>query len=356
MEQFEGKTNTAEKTGRKKQGEAPRKKRYTGRNLAIAGTAFIAASVIGTEMFFGQFFKRHDIYDPAILTYQDLAGTHYSVQQVSFPSGNKSLAGYYFPNDSARALVLVAHGLNSSAERFLPVIMWLLDHEYVVFAFDATASGDSEGDRMIGLEQMRFDTEAAVAYLSEQGVLDKVPLVLMGHSMGAYGAATAVKNCAARVRCVISMAGFDRPIDMMHAWAEKYVGGMATVELPFLYLHDLYTPGTESTLSAGDVIAASGVPVLVIQGKEDSVILRECSLYQRMKDHPLPNVETLLVTKPGACGHSDFFLSEESAGKRREWAAAGSAATTREQRREMSGLDEDLMEQIDRFIRQSLAN
>ena len=89
-------------------------------------------------------------------------------QEVSFPSGGVTLAGYVYPAQNTGApvgLAIIVHGLNSNADKMLPLITYYQERGWTCFAFDGTGAGASEGDSVRGLNQQRLDLEAAISYV-----------------------------------------------------------------------------------------------------------------------------------------------------------------------------------------------
>ena len=86
---------------------------------------------------------------------------------------------------------------------------YFASHDYLVFAYDATGNGESEGKTAKGMPQGLIDLDYAIRYIKENMELADLPLVLFGHSWGAYSSA-GVLNLHPDIKAVVMAAGFNR--------------------------------------------------------------------------------------------------------------------------------------------------
>jgi|Deesub1362A_J573_1020465.scaffolds.fasta_scaffold04716_7 alpha-beta hydrolase superfamily lysophospholipase len=117
-----------------------------------------------------------------------------SEQAVEIPYQQVRLAGcLHWPSGPARALVVVAHGLQSSmqSEKLTRLARELAAAGYAALRFDHTGCGDSPGDPYaVTLSGRRDELLAAAAFLARQ-VGEDLPRVYMGSSLGGTAAALA---------------------------------------------------------------------------------------------------------------------------------------------------------------------
>ena len=201
--------------------------------LLLFAAGSMAASAVVFRVMFGQDRSSH----AAELTYADIDQTAYPRRAVSFVSGTHTLRGYLYEKDDPRGVVIVANGLFAGADRHLSAILCFLDRGWQVFAFDGTGIGESEGDGIVGLQQTRLDLLEAIRTLEADDGLKDLPFVLYGHSAGGYAAVSVLAETD-RVSAVVSMAGFDSPVETMYYHACRRVGILAGVEYPFLWLQN----------------------------------------------------------------------------------------------------------------------
>ena len=80
-----------------------------------------------------------------------------------------------------------------------------------------------------------------------------MPIVLFGHSLGAY-AASCVLGEYPSVRSAVCISGFNSPTETMKYFSEKYVGILAVASYQYVHLYNFITYGTDSMVTAVDGI------------------------------------------------------------------------------------------------------
>ena len=274
-------------------------------------TGFVVVSVTATETMMFILFGRSDRQSDAPFGLTDWAASRgYSMRVIEFESCGNTLKGYIASPAHPRAMMLVVHGVRSSSDAMDGVVRCFLEKDYAVMCFDGTASGRSGGSGTVGLQQQRYDVRAALEVLKGVPSLARLPLILFGHSAGAYG--VAAESGTPNVRAVVCVSGFDSPLKTMRYWAEHYAGALSNVEYPFLWLREFIKKGSEATASAAQALRESGVPALVVHGSGDDVIPMEVSLYQAVQSAPLPNVQLIRVDGEGRRGHTDILVSDRA--------------------------------------------
>ena len=229
-------------------------------------------------------------------------------EAVSFVSGGRRLQGWlYGTRRDCRGLIVVIHGLGGGADSHLPEIRRFVSEGYAVLAYDGTGTRLSEGWGVRGLAQASADLEAALGYVQQDTALQKLPLLLYGHSAGAYAAALALPEHP-EVLGAVCLAAFDRPEEEMLLHARRYAGILADVEEPFLRASLALLFGPEWNASAAQALSRCSTPVLIAAGAADEVVPLPVSLIGRADEISNPNASTLLC----AGGHDDFWLSPEA--------------------------------------------
>ena len=221
--------------------------------------------------------------------------------EVRFESGANELMGYYYEAEGAKGIVVFVHGFHSGADAHLPEILWFLDRGWSVFAFDGTGTRGSEGAGTVGLAQMKYDLLCALDFIKSS--LPAQPVVLYGHSQGAYAAA-AVLNDFPEIRAAALIAGFDSPLDIMMYHARARVGVLADTQYPFLALSNYLTFGAEGNESAASSINAGDTPVLIIDCARDEIVTEELRISTRGVTDP--NAKVVSVDS----GHSGAWLTD----------------------------------------------
>ncbi len=277
-----------------------------GRVLA----GFVIASVTATEaMMFILFGRTTPVVKEPFLPEAWAKEQGMTWREVSFLSGDVKLRGFTLSPARPQALILLVHGVRSSSDVFAMMIPELLEENWAVMSFDGTASGRSEGERVIGLQQQCQDLRAALQVLRDDPELSALPLVLLGHSAGAYAAAA--EGYTSGARAVVCASGFNAPLDTMQYWAKHYTGPVSYIEYPFLFVREHMMKGSQANLRAAERLADTGLPAFVIQSDNDDVIPMEISLYQAVRERNNGRTRFRLVTDPLYRDHGHVLGNED---------------------------------------------
>lgn len=283
------------------------------RDALIKGFVFVLVLSIGSLLFihtlYGKNFPRYD--KPEYVGYLEFSNVpDYAHQVVKFPSGKNSLTGYIFGEENTKGLVVVAPGRGEGVERYLPTIMYFVDHGWRVFSFDYTGTYSSGGDNSVGLPQSRIDLEAALVYLESNSTLSSLPVMLWGHSWGGY-AVTAIMKDHSDISAVASISGFNSPAGLMDEYVRAQSGALGYILYPFEWLYQALRFGRSAMATAVDGINSTDTPVMVIHGSaDDSIFYNGASIITRRGQITNPHVFYRTCDKPNHNGHKDLLLSE----------------------------------------------
>jgi len=286
--------------------------------LAVIIVLSIAAVPVVYEIIFD---RRAD--DPAGFALADFPGL--CVKEYPFLSDDGvSLAGYlyyYTPGDGSDAaaetyvidpseyngLILFGHGLGGGHEHYLDCIDLFASNGWLVFAFDTTGCGNSEGKYFGGMPRQAIDVRTAIDEATSLDETSGLELVLFGHSWGGYAVLSAL-NGDAGVKAVVSLAGFDSGAAMMEAYGRRYAGPVASATMPVLKLHEYIKFGSVASDTALGGIENSSAQVWLIGTGADERIpyacgtgLWEASLAGNAR------VRITVIDYSGAKPHSNFF-------------------------------------------------
>ena len=302
-------TREGPQEGREEKKKEPRGRRIAKRITQVTA-GFLVVSITATEaMMFILFGRTDPVLDRPFAILDWAREQAYTAASLEFMSGGNKLEGYYIVPQDPAALILLVHGVRASSDTLEPVVKYFVENSYAVMTFDGTASGRSEGTKTVGLQQQRYDIQAALDYIRNDPTLAPLTLVLLGHSAGGYGVAVeAERSGAAAAVCV---SGFEAPLNTMYFWASRYVGVLTDVEYPFLWLRERAVKGEEANASGSEALCGSGVPSMVIHGSDDSVIARDISLYQALAEKDAPQVRRMLVSDPRFSDHANILISED---------------------------------------------
>lgn len=269
---------------------------------ALCAVIQLAVAVVYRRLF------RKVVNTSIYIRYEDAAD--YKCRRVNFMSGKNRLTGYLYGEENDKGLIVLAHGISDSAEGYLSKTLFFADHGWRVFTYDCTGCGASEGSSMRGLPQSAVDLNAALTYIESQDW--NLPILLYGHSWGGY-AATAVLNRRHNIAAVVSVSGFNNPSEMMAEGLRGMMGRAALIFYPFAWVCQRVLFGSAAGMTAVCGINKSGIPVMVIHGREDSVIRYDGAAIIAHKDQITnPNVAYKTCDEKGQNGHLNLFRSKEA--------------------------------------------
>ena len=107
--------------------------------------------------------------------------------QDGFFSNQKKQSIYYqnwVPDESSRAVLLVAHGLNEHCGRYQHLAEYFVNEGYAIYGFDYPGHGKSEGTRSYIKDFSEFN-ETLLIYIEKiKEWQPNLPIFIVGHSMG----------------------------------------------------------------------------------------------------------------------------------------------------------------------------
>ena len=286
-------------------------------SLLIFILSFSLISVTVTFVVFQTAFPRSDTPSAFSMRYTDADEASCPATPLRFYSGENALSGYCYHADDPAALVVIAAGFRESGAVYLPEVKAFVDSGYSVFCYDATGVGESEGKGTVGLSQPSLDLHAALKYIGADPALSRLPILLYGASAGGYAAATCLDDRS--VKAAVILSGFESPTLLMRETARNYVGILADIEYPFLYLGNSFVFRDEGNQSASACIEASTVPVAVFEGANDTIVPPSARLSAFLP----PDIPGLTLTVCGGSrsGHGDLRLSDDAVAARENGSA-----------------------------------
>jgi alpha-beta hydrolase superfamily lysophospholipase len=296
-----------------------KRRRLSRRAKVIMGivAALVVACIvcqIATGAFMNQMFGREDpsSYPHMSYRYSDVE-SELERTPVSFESGGNTLRGYVYAPGNSRGLVVFTHGMGAGHETYINDIKQMADRGFAVLAFDCTGCGESDGAVTRGLEQAVLDLDACLDYVASDPELSQLPLILMGHSQGAYASCAVLTDDHSEVDAVISISGFDVAMDAIMGQGSWMFGGAIYLLEPFLWVDDRLEFGGAANYSAVRGLNASvngDVPALIVHGTEDEAISYEtASLNAHAEEITDAKATYVGISTEGSNGHNSILLS-----------------------------------------------
>lgn len=188
--------------------------------------------------------------------------------RISFKSGKNLLNGYIYGTDNRAGIVVMSHGMGVTSDYYIPEILWLMKHGYMVMTFDNTAYRDNPGC-FRGILQAVYDLKAAIQYAEQY----KLPITLFGHSMGGYAVCAVLNYGDVVVDRVVSVSGFATIREMVHSYAVQNIKRFSSLVEFFILIAQFFCFGKVDKFSAIDGINRSNSKILIAQGKNDEEVL-----------------------------------------------------------------------------------
>lgn len=268
---------------------------------------FIIANVVYNSVFMQRYetaeYLRFELED-----FDDLQADKYEFKSDK----GQTLAGYryYTTNSEAQGVVVIAHGFGGGGQNnYMDVAYYFAQNGYDVFAYDATGNDESEGDGTYGLPQGVIDLSYAIDYLNEIDELKDLPIMLWGHSWGAYSA-SAVLNYHPEVKAVAAVAGFNRSSDLLKAQGAEMIGkGAINFLMPYVNSIEKIKFGSYASATAVNGFDNSSASVLIAHSSDDTFVPAEYG-YDIYKKRYSDNSRFTFVTNDYK-GHSNIIYSDE---------------------------------------------
>lgn len=201
----------------------------------------------------------------------------------TFLSRGDKLTGYFYGDKQKlqyrNEIILLVHGYGMTHKDYGIEIKEFVSRNHLVFAYDMTGCGDSEGKEMYGFSRFIIDAQAAVEYLNGCGYADKI--VLFGHSTGGFAVAALLNSKNINIKSAIIMSGFNSPASYVKMCMQKTLKGFAYFMQFWTYVFERIRFGEVGSYTGGRGIDSFMKSVLIIQSKDDDIVPYESSLYSR---------------------------------------------------------------------------
>ncbi len=300
--------NTAEKRNGKKR--IRKIALIVAASLTGISTAAVASTVVAYDAFFPRYERPDYALYPGMYCYERYEGSLLR-EALFLPSGEISLAAYYYPVLNAKGLAVLVHGMRAGADDYLPLIEALVEGGYAVFTYDVTGNYSSGGESGVGMCQQLKDLDFVLDYLSASERFSGMPKVVIGHSWGGYAAAS-VLALHSEVKACALIAPMYNGSTMMIEKSEQYAGKLAYTAKPIFDVYQKYLFGEYTKYNAVIGINARDIPVFIAQGIDDTVITPDGqSVTAHLDEITNPNVTVYYGT--GSQGtHTGIWHSREA--------------------------------------------
>lgn len=231
-------------------------------------------------------------------------------RRVTFPSGGNRLAGYLWNEAGTQGLLVFAHGMGTGVEYYLPEIHHFAAQGYKVFAFEYSGYPGSTG-HFYGFPQAVIDMKNALDFVDD----GSRPVILMGHSMGAY-AVCAVRQCTDKqVDGIVAYAPFFSSDEAVIAEATGNIPKFGKLLCGLILPMQRILFGRNCNPNAVAGLSRAKTPTLILQGSEDVEVTPDgCALYAHCGELSDAPVIFRLVQEEESSGHMTVIRKKGSHG------------------------------------------
>ena len=243
------------------------------------------------SVFFFKPFKYTDRWNRP--THEDYADEN---ETTSFMSRRIRLAAHIYGAENKKGTLIFSHGMGVPSDYYIPEARYFAKAGYRSILFDNTGYWKNKGI-FLGFPRAAKDLAAAIRHFD-----NGTPLILFGHSMGAYAVCTTLPEAGANVKAVVAYSGFDNEPEMIKEFADRnlkkckgLVAFLFSASQFILFPHRFFR-------SSWKCLKECGCRAMIIHGSADEEIaIKGASLYA----HAVHEKSDMTVTfSPDKEGHN----------------------------------------------------
>lgn len=237
-----------------------------------------------------------------------------NARPVDFKSNKgQTLNGFLYSSatvDNYKALIVFSHGMGAGHLAYTTEINYFAQKGYLVLAYDNTGTCSSEGEKLYGFAQGIIDLKHAIEFVKSRDDLKALPLLLAGHSWGAYS----VCNVSAiipenDIKGIVAFSPFNSMNKLLRDNAKQKTKANLSIFSPFFDIINLFRFGKTGILRSCDTIDSNSIPTLVMHGGNDMLVTLKNSpvgLKNRISNNP--NARTVLYESK----YHNVYLSKDA--------------------------------------------
>lgn len=219
---------------------------------------------------------------------------------ISFKSNKgQTLNGFLYSGakvDSYKALIVFSHGMGAGHLAYTTEINYFAQKGYLILAYDNTGTCTSEGNKIIGFAQGIIDLKYALKFAAEDEKTKELPVLLLGHSWGAYSVCN-VSSIApeAKIKGIIAFSPFNSMNKLIRDIAKSKTKLNLSILSPFFDIINLIRFGKAGILRTCDSINSNEIPTLIMHGGNDmQVTVKNSPVGKKHRIQDNPNARTAL--------------------------------------------------------------
>ncbi len=198
---------------------------------------------------------------------------------------------YSYPGEHRKDLVVFCHGLGGGHRSYMREIEFICKEGYEVLSYDIVGCWESEGKDVRGMSESVNDLVSCLDYIHQTKDLKDRGLHIIGHSWGGYAAGNILSFRQRNIRTITVISGFAS----LGSFADVAYGGkLKPLKRSILGFERKVNPDYALCCSV-DALKETGVKVLLIQSKDDTMVPISCGLEYVRSRISNDNVSYLVV-------------------------------------------------------------
>ena len=198
--------------------------------------------------------------------------------------------------ENPKGVIVFSHGMGAGHFAYTTEINYFAQKGYLVVAYDNTGSCLSEGEKLYGFAQGVIDLKYAIDFVSTQNELNCLPLLLLGHSWGAYSVCNASALISDKnIKGIVAFSPFNSMNKLICDMAKAKAKVNLSFLNPFFDLINIFRFGKVGVLRSCNTINSNSTPTLIMHGGKDmQVSLHNSPVGRKNKISKNPNAKTVL--------------------------------------------------------------
>jgi dienelactone hydrolase len=246
---------------------------------------------------------------PVYVHYEDY--TELDRQSYEMDFHGYKIRGYLYSDsrvENPKAFIILSHGMFGTHLQYLVDVRYLTQEGYLVLCYDQYGVGLSQGESQVSLSHGILVLDEVIKDVERRNLQGDLPIYLYGHSWGAYcslgvlGKHPEVSKAVLRSGPVKPSKAGLRLLSMQSRFFYFFVRPV------FALCLRLTSTGKALVDCTKELRKNRNTKILVVQSKNDPMVLLKDSQYQYFMKHPSSQVNLLLTEK----GLHNTIITEES--------------------------------------------
>lgn len=194
---------------------------------------------------------------------------------IEFPNaeGETLRGNLYFKGhiEDKKTLLVFVHGMGGGHLSYTTELNFFAEKGYLVLAYDNTGTMASEGKSLKNMAHSISDLRAALHFVKENSLTKDLPVLLMGHSWGAYTVCR-VLQYHPDVKGVVAFSAPENEPELLCDQVKQQAGVAMPFLKPFFAFWERIGADKKASQNTSAALLQSDVPVLLLHGEADPVV------------------------------------------------------------------------------------